>query len=269
MREHPEIIYKYRSWSNDIDKNILLKNQLFFASPKYFNDPFDCRIPLDFFLLDSAEKIDTYIDKIISVNFDKLLQRGVDINKGKEKYRDKLLNSPDIFQEEFNKLYFTSVDNHFGIFSASVNWDNLLMWSHYANQHKGFCIGINQNKIKVLCKDIQQSYVYYPKDDSFPSINPIESESPFSVITQTTTKSNNWDYEEEYRLIMLFYSKIPSDEDRCLIIPNDFISEIIIGLNSSSETKTEIVSIAKRKNIKVYEAYQEPFKFKINKRELY
>ena len=30
-----------------------------------------------------------------------------------------------------------------GFFSLSNNYDNYLMWSHYANNHKGICIGFN------------------------------------------------------------------------------------------------------------------------------
>ena len=37
--KYPKIIYKYRTWDNKYDKDILRKNQLYLSSPKRFNDP--------------------------------------------------------------------------------------------------------------------------------------------------------------------------------------------------------------------------------------
>ena len=59
--EYPNIIYKYRNWTDKHNKNVFLKNQLFLSSPKTFNDPFDCRIPENFYLLDTQEKIENYV----------------------------------------------------------------------------------------------------------------------------------------------------------------------------------------------------------------
>ena len=40
--------------------------------------------------------------------------------------------------------------NNFGAFSMSQLKDNILMWSHYANQHKGFCIEFVRNNSNLL-----------------------------------------------------------------------------------------------------------------------
>src|SRR5437762_935552 len=63
--KYPDIVYKYRNWSEDNHKNVLYKNQLFLTSPKDFNDPFDCRIPQNFSLLNTKEKIQQFVDKSI------------------------------------------------------------------------------------------------------------------------------------------------------------------------------------------------------------
>jgi len=56
--KYPLKVYKYRSWSDEYHRNLLLKNHLFFTSPKDFNDPYDYKIPYDFSLLDTDEKIE-------------------------------------------------------------------------------------------------------------------------------------------------------------------------------------------------------------------
>ncbi len=60
MNNLPEIVYKYRCWSNTFHKNLLTKNEVFLSSPSVFNDPFDCRIPKNYLLLDNDEKIWDY-----------------------------------------------------------------------------------------------------------------------------------------------------------------------------------------------------------------
>lgn len=59
-----KIVYKYRSWNNPFHKKVLLHNELFLSSPRFFDDPFDCRIPLDISALDSEEKKRKYLERL-------------------------------------------------------------------------------------------------------------------------------------------------------------------------------------------------------------
>ena len=83
-------------------------------------------------------------------------------------------------------------------------WDDPLMWGHYSKGHLGFCVGV----------EFSDSYI----DKSLFRVkysNTIPFKIPFSPINQGTqkfidylifdqlrTKSLNWSYEEEYRLIV-------------------------------------------------------------------
>lgn len=60
------ILYKYRDWSDKHHKNILTKNEIFMVSPGSFNAPFDCRIPENYHLLNTQEKIDQFMEYIES-----------------------------------------------------------------------------------------------------------------------------------------------------------------------------------------------------------
>ncbi|MBT2620300.1 DUF2971 domain-containing protein [Chryseobacterium sp. ISL-6] len=46
--------------------------------------------------------------------------------------------------------YVENVNRNFGIYSLTTKNSNLLMWSHYGNSHKGFCIGFNTEKLFKL-----------------------------------------------------------------------------------------------------------------------
>ena len=45
---HPNILYKYRNWDNELHKKVLTDNILYMASPRDFEDIHDCNIPKKF-----------------------------------------------------------------------------------------------------------------------------------------------------------------------------------------------------------------------------
>src|SRR5690242_15318705 len=49
--DYPDVVYKYRTWSDSYHQDTLIKRELFLSSPRRFNDPFDCRIPIAYKLL--------------------------------------------------------------------------------------------------------------------------------------------------------------------------------------------------------------------------
>lgn len=155
------------------------------------------------------------------------------------------------------------MDIYYGIYSMSAEWNSLLMWAHYASNHKGICIGFFQQKIVNLNKFIMGS-VHYPVDNTFPDITPFDDDTKMLLI-QTNTKSNEWLYEKEYRLINLYHPYPPTIKDRTYSLSDNIIAEIIIGMRATEETRREIIQIAKNKKVKVFEIRQKPFKFEIER----
>ena len=79
--KYPPIVYKYRNWTDINHQNMLRRNELYLSSPKDFNDPFDCRIPENFYLLDTPEKIQEYIDGFMERQSAAMLAHGEDLDK--------------------------------------------------------------------------------------------------------------------------------------------------------------------------------------------
>jgi len=259
-----KVLYKYRDWTDKFHKKILTENEIYFPSPKQFNDPFDCRISPNFSLLTDAEKTE-YIDKITIKYFYELEGRGINI-KEKLDTLDNKLEVISMFQKEYDESIFDIQDKSFGIFSLSFIWDNILMWSHYANNHKGFCIGFNERELVfsgVLGKSgIKGGNVEYKKD--YPKINPIANidddfEKGFTI---THTKSADWEYEKEYRILKIFEN---SKEQRKLKFLDLCISEVILGVDICENDKNDIIEICKSKNIPLYQAYKKDYKFELSR----
>ena len=262
--DYPEIIYKYRSWTNSNHKKILTDCQLYLASPKDFNDPFDCRIVSNFYLLDNEEKIRDFAEDISKKHEVAVIKMGGDPQKEKNRMINDLMTNLESFQSHSDKTTFEMQDDHFGVLSMSERFDSILMWSHYADLHKGFCVGFNEKRMRESNLFGKGGPINYAQ--MFPQIDPREQNSIEKSFKQTHTKAEDWAYEKEYRLTKLFFPIKPETSDRIVSFPKEFIKEIILGLNMPLIHRKEIIEIATHYKIKVYEMAQLPFQFKLIKK---
>lgn len=235
------------------------------SSPAYFNDPFDCRIPTNFMLLNTVDKIKSYVDSyFVRLN---LRERGLNLQDEKEHMVHELTNNIEDFQNSHEKIVFESRNKHLGVLSLSARWNSILMWSHYSDFHKGYCVGFYEEKLRVSGLFGKGGPVNYNPENDIPTIEPGEHTMEKGFI-ETHTKSFEWKYEEEYRLVKLFFPEIPTDGDRTIVVDNDCFAEVIIGLLTPENEKKEIIKAAKEKNLKVYQAKKVPFKFELGREEI-
>lgn len=258
----PEIVYKYRSWQNKCHKNLLLYNELFFASPKDFNDPFDCRIPPNYIDLSEEEK-EQYFNDFIKDRVDKN-QPGNDqlISNFRKRLDDK-----KEFQKEVEKTTFGCQDKYYGIISLSCKWNSILMWSIYSDSHKGFCVGFWEEKLRKYGLAGRIKEVSY--DNKFPDLKPFVARTAEDMIKpifiQLFTKSNEWQFENEYRLVYNYFDNEPLPFERLIYIPDDIFAEVTLGINIPESDRKEIIKICTFKKIPVYQAIKKPFRFEIDR----
>ena len=261
----PEKVYKYREWRNGSHKNLLLYNELYLASPKDFNDPFDCRIPPNYMDLTPSE-IDKYINDLAILKFQEIQEKGLDFKSVLNDFEERFKN-PRELQKFYNDLLFKEQDKYYGILSLSRRWNSILMWSHYSNCHKGFCVGFWEEKLRNSGYFGKGGIINY--DTKFPEIKPKVAKVPSDTIEktfiQTHTKSEDWTYESEYRLVHNYFPKEPEPFERIINIDTEVFSEVILGINISQSDKKEIITICSNKKIPVYQAKPKDFLFEIDK----
>ncbi|MBI6121426.1 DUF2971 domain-containing protein [Salegentibacter maritimus] len=255
-------IYKFRCWTDDNHKKAITKRELFLASPKDFNDPFDCRIPNSFDLLDTKEKRKNYIDNIVSRNRETIAHLGYNPELEKIRRLAELESNPDKFQNRDNEGLFKSQDEHLGIISFSERFDSTLMWAHYADNHKGFCLCFDEKRMRESGIFGMGGKVNYSKE--FPKIDPRKRGMEKAGI-QTYTKSIDWSYEKEYRLANYFFPKKAEIKDRIINYPKNCLIEIIIGMKMPKSDKEQIIEIASKMKIPIYQAKQKSNQFIIEK----
>lgn len=270
--EYPNIIYKYRNWTDKHNKNVFLKNQLFLSSPKTFNDPFDCRIPENFHLLNTQEKIEDYVT-LFRNRRSEFVENEEILNEEVEITRYRLINNLEKYHNINEKILYEKQDELYGILSMSMNWTSILMWSHYANNHKGYCIGFLEEKLRTNNLFLKGGPVIYNPKDEYPIIDPNNNNNNNNNqievgFIQTHSKAYDWKYEEEYRFTKIFDDENPSNEERTLTFDDSYIAEIIIGLEMQEKDRKRIINLAKKRGIKVYVIEKIPFKFEITRKEI-
>ena len=102
---------------------------------------------------------------------------------------------------------------------------NLLMWSHYADEHRGYCVKYKLSK-HFIKQDENDSFehmflkpIIYRKDEEKVDISELTT---INTDLAFATKHESWGYENEVRLIVYnpnkedaFYG-IPLDKDSCI-----------------------------------------------------
>lgn len=134
-----------------------------------------------------------------------------------------------------------------GVYSLSKTWNNELLWVHYSDSHKGFCIEYEMNdfileKTRTLLfpKIIEVDYSKVPPIYSLYSSDDLEVKIFKRLIG---TKSKPWKYEKEIRVIF--------KENGVQEINQKSLKSIIFGLHASEEDINKTI-ISLPKNTKYY-----------------
>jgi hypothetical protein len=139
------------------------------------------------------------------------------------------------------------------------------MWSHYAANHTGYCIGLNKVKLSESYKFGAEGFVDYPDNSNHPNIHPTKDGNVESYKKAVYNKSIEWKYENEYRFTKIKQQEGFTESDRILKFQNSCIDEVIIGINANREAQDEIIAICRDRKLSVYKAERTPFKFQIRK----
>ena len=245
-------LYKHtRIDPNQYVFNIFKKCQLKFSKPADFNDPYDCHFEIKVNFSGLTR------NRFNSENNLTILEH--EWKKSKETYKKTLT---EIIKksalEDFRNKYFT-----ISCFNNSPL--NILMWSHYADNHKGFLIEFKFPKKNLGRFPLPVEYCSeYPIITIPASLQIYRSNLNLQIEQAKKTfyiKSKEWIYENEYRLI--------NNQNELATFPAEYISSVIFGTNTTTPIKNTIKNIIEEfnlknnLNVKTYESQLAKRKFKI------
>src|SRR3954452_10247322 len=117
-------------------ETLLRECEIYFASPADFNDPLDSKVHLNF--PSAPEPFRDYVEALLGKYFPALTpeqcrERANEIVDTKQPHCNAPLQQAliDSAQQDVNRI---------GVFCLCERPDNVLMWSHYADCHRGLCL---------------------------------------------------------------------------------------------------------------------------------
>ncbi|MFQ5965950.1 MAG: DUF2971 domain-containing protein [Candidatus Scalinduaceae bacterium] len=216
----PNVLYKYRSLSEkhrDNTKRLIVKNTIYFPTFNQFNDPFDCDLHIRIFSDESTirEKLVKLNPEASSKEIERMVQEVLNLDP-EERQR----NLQQGIRNETVKC---------GIFCLSSVPDNLLMWSHYADSHKGVCVGFKVNDDYLFgCELTKIQY-----QDRYPELSIANDITIDWVNNYLSTKSNDWCHEQEYRIVY----RSPGE----FVYPREDLNCVILGAKIEPEMKNAVI----------------------------
>ncbi len=189
----PRYLYKYRAMGSDAGfvQGLLMHGEVWFASRNSFNDPFDCqpRVSLEA----SKQALRRYADHVYRDL--RSSDRKAMVNQVVRDRKVRLQHDSVDITRKLND----ALDNRAGILCLTAKHDDILMWAHYAASHTGCCI-----QFDLAAGDpILGSALPVHYQESYPVVRPIVQQGYASFAPVFLTKSDHWQYEQEWRAVDL------------------------------------------------------------------
>lgn len=196
-RNTPHSLFKYRSFNCSSIKN-LKDDTVWLADPLTFNDPYDCAHTLDPNKLINTLRIEELENSLLG---------SLDPNE-REKMRSALNTA---IQSEYSEMIAATsnfIAGSFKLCSFSERVDSTLMWAHYADFHKGFCIEYDFSRLDSLSAIKRQIYPVIYSDKLHDATDYYKyhcGNRPVNIHYLTLaalSKAKDWEYEKEWRLVI-------------------------------------------------------------------
>jgi len=201
----PKKLYKYRKF-DVIALNMIADHGLYFANPRKFNDPLDCELSIEPDI--SPRKLADLLKVLLGPNREDHWHHEVTfaIHYASEEGDIKVPGAPrDYLKRMIADQIATEIRKQFdqrGVLSFSATWQSVLMWSHYADEHRGICLEFDTTELP----HDRLAPVRYDGDRSVKAsdvhawkLDGDEAAGKRAFETQFYSKAPDWNYEQEWR----------------------------------------------------------------------
>ena len=199
------IIFKFERINKNLLKS-LVNSELYFAHPDRLNDPFDCRV-------DILSALENAISRASGPTCNELGQLR------------KIISSMNMAKLK------TDLEN-MGVCSFSLELENTLMWSHYADNHRGVCLTYKfpksffEKTANEILGIVDVDYGLNPLSDWFlqEALRHISLEEFVRDLIKKglTVKAKLWEYEKEVRILRM--------QEGVQVIDKQYLKQICFGL---------------------------------------
>jgi hypothetical protein len=191
-----QYLYKYgriHRQCKERSEKLFAMPHIWFSSPAELNDPFECRPWING--EGTRDQVVDFLVRMFKKNFPHWSEQAV-IAEAATAYLEGRQLQPEVW-EGFRQELVATLDQSIGIYCLSAVCDELLMWSHYADEHRGYCLMFEGADATPFFGNAQQ--VVYSSE--LPAIN-VFSDAQYEQATKALlTKYCGWSYEKEWRIV--------------------------------------------------------------------
>jgi hypothetical protein len=205
----PNRLFHYCTFKEEHLVSLLSEGKLKLSRPDKFNDPWDCRphyrVPAD------------PAGRRTVIEYWKELHRKYypHINEAKRALSAyEFQSDPSKIQEglaDMERRMYETICNRYRIYCLAEKPDVPLMWAHYSSSHTGICLEFDARRAPFSAAN-KVKYV-----SAYPAYDVLASDNYVSLFT----KSADWSYEAEWRLIA--EERAPSASSRTINTVKDFL----------------------------------------------
>jgi hypothetical protein len=259
-----ELVYKYL---HDYGLKFLANLKLKVSIPDKLDDPFELRPRVG-----NMEVTPKHVEEFLRLDsrmaeLYKTQQRGVPMEEWIKSYREDAARfdrefraavTPDTF-DIYCQGSTGSISREYGMICFSKTFDDILMWSHYADKHRGIVIGFVRTELESILKARALDVNCRKERVAYDTEQFVRPGSKY-VTDLLTTKSESWQYQKEVRYVMRL-SRLPKPNCRRQILvkmPATSIRRILLGCCFPRSKVTYLNRLLERNRISVSPEFGRP-----------
>lgn len=255
-----EKLFKFKSTSGDSRNQVLdiiTNSRIYFSSPEQFNDPLDCAPvfalakPLSHEFIKELLEDEAALAREAGKSEEEIeaLRRAQGVPPQRigaavtERTRDELVKSARVF-------------------CLSASEVHPLLWSHYADSHRGICLHFRASPGSLF--GLARAVDY--RAERPPILVPLHYNEDDIADAMVRVKGDFWGYEDEYRIIGHEGADVDwgaTMVDRLCPFPPELLCGITLGMKTSPQDRKDLIVLAAkhRPEMAVYQAEEAKDRF--------
>lgn len=246
------------------------------SSPLYFNDPYDCEFCVQSDALEGILGRKTYIDLLekrfhlkqeeknrilYSDNIERAMQIVLQAHGGR--LSDSWMN---ILKKGLYNCMST-IKDAVRVVCLSEAYNSMLMWSHYAQNHTGYCIEYDFEENDMFYKHLYP--IMYTKDRYVVSKTDMINENTEWIYRTTCRKADVWSYEKEWRIVTANFNKVMPQKlkhpnGKYVLDLKNNIKSFYLGAKISEDFKDEIIQFGEKNYLDIFQMILSPNTYELN-----
>jgi hypothetical protein len=224
------VLYHWQTFNTESGGERLVKtlgeNVVYCSRPSDFNDPWDCKPFYNLEILADDKEREWHAEWAVNLCRRRTDMTEQDIATMRETLRTNEAKARTIIRQISDSIV-EAITERYRVYCLGPDLGNLLMWSHYADSHRGVCLEFNLRN-DVMCGALKCEY-----QPEFPILKLRDNDIESSLLP-LLSKVDVWCDEKEYRVVAQERKNaVGADtlmtDDGFLNLPDGAIASVVVG----------------------------------------